>query len=262
MRPIRELDRASCRRLEGVIFDIDDTITDDGRLTEESFGALWRLRRAGIVLVAVTGRPLGWCDVLAQLGPVDLAVGENGAGWVWRQGRLLREGYWDDASARQRQRARLELLMRNVKAALPDVRLAGDHAHRRVDIAFDIAETVELPKTTVDQLSHVMREAGARVLVSSVHAHGFFGQYDKATGVVRAAREVLARDIAAARDQWLFVGDSGNDAPAFAYFPVSAGVANVHHHLERLPVPPAYVASAERARGFAEIADHIIAHRA
>jgi hydroxymethylpyrimidine pyrophosphatase-like HAD family hydrolase len=79
--------------------------------------------------------------------------------------------------------------------------------------------------------------------------------------VVRAVREVLGRDVPATRDRWLFVGDSGNDAPAFSYFPVSAGVANVRDHLARLPVKPAYVASLARARGFAEIADHLLAQR-
>jgi HAD superfamily hydrolase (TIGR01484 family) len=261
MRPIAELDRESCRRLEAVVFDIDDTITDQGRLTPDSFGALWRLHRAGLLLIAVTGRPLGWCDVLAHLAPINLAIGENGAGWVWRQGHMLREGYWDDPSARQRQRARLDLLVRTVSAAMPEIRLAGDQRHRRVDIAFDVAETVQLPEETIRQLSDLMRDAGARVLISSVHAHGFFGQYDKATGVVRAVREVLGHDVPATRNRWLFVGDSGNDAPAFTYFPVSAGVANVRHHLGRLPVKPAYVATRERAAGFAEIADHVLAQR-
>jgi HAD superfamily hydrolase (TIGR01484 family) len=225
MRPIAQLDPQTCRALTGVVFDVDDTITDEGRLTEQAYAALWRLRRAGLTLIAVTGRPLGWCDILAHLAPIDLAIGENGAGWVWRQGRLLREGYWDDHGARQRQRARLDLLVRTVAAALPEVRLAGDQRHRRVDVAFDVAETVELPATMVTELDRLIREAGARVLVSSVHAHGFFGQYDKASGVVRAAAEALGMDVAAARDRWLFVGDSGNDAAAFAYFPVSAGVA-------------------------------------
>jgi HAD superfamily hydrolase (TIGR01484 family) len=261
MRPIAELDGDSCRRLEAVVFDIDDTITDKGQLTEESYSALWRLHRAGLLLVAVTGRPLGWCDVLAHLAPINLAIGENGAGWVWRQGHMVREGYWDDQAARQRQRARLDLLVRTVAAALPEVRLADDQRHRRVDIAFDVAESVELPESTVRQLADLMRDAGARVLISSVHAHGFFGQYDKASGVVRAVREVLGRDVPATRDRWLFVGDSGNDAPAFSYFPVSAGVANVRDHLARLPVKPAYVASLARARGFAEIADHLLAQR-
>jgi hypothetical protein len=95
-----------------------------------------------------------------------------------------------------------------------------------------------------------------------VHAHAFFGAHDKASGTVRALGAVLGRDLAGERERWLFVGDSGNDAAAFAYFPVSAGVANVRAHLGRLPVAPAFVARAERGAGFAEIARVVLSARA
>ncbi len=261
MRPLAELDAAACRNLAGVVFDIDDTITDDGRLTEASFTALWRLHRAGLRLIAVTGRPLGWCDVLAQLAPVDLAVGENGAGWVWRHGRTLHEGYWDSLDERLRGKGRLETLVKIVERELPNVPLAGDQRHRRVDLAFDVNETVHLPPAIVQRLQDLIRGVDAHVLISSVHAHAFFSQYDKAVGVVRAAREVLGVDIPEAPERWLFIGDSGNDAAAFAYFPISVGVANVHEHLDRLPRTPAFITAHARAGGFAELADHILAAR-
>ncbi len=261
MRPLAELAPDACHQLLGVVFDIDDTITEDGRILEASYAALWRLHQAGLHLVAVTGRPLGWCDVLAQLAPIDVAVGENGAGWVYRRGRKLVEGYWDDQSARSHQRARIDQLVRKVAIELPQIRLADDQTHRRIDVAFDVAETVQLPAATVNHLCELIRAAGANVLVSSVHAHAFYGQHDKATGVGRAVAEVLNRDVAAAPDRWLFVGDSGNDAPAFAYFPVSVGVANVRAHLPRLPVPPAFVTSRSHGHGFAELADHILRAR-
>ena len=44
-----------------------------------------RLRRAGaapacgFIVVPVTGRPAGWCDLIARQWPVDAVVGENGA---------------------------------------------------------------------------------------------------------------------------------------------------------------------------------------
>jgi hypothetical protein len=60
----------------------------------------------------------------------------------------------------------------------------------------------------------------------------------------------------------LFVGDSGNDAAAFAFFPVSAGVSNVRAHLHALPRPPRYVSEADRGRGFAEIVDYVLRARA
>ena len=48
---------------------------------------------------------------------------------------------------------------------------------------------------------------------------------------------------------------------AFSYFPLSAGVANVRAHLAQLPRAPAFVATADRGRGFAEIAATILAAR-
>jgi HAD superfamily hydrolase (TIGR01484 family) len=257
------MDREACRRLVGVVFDVDDTITTEGRVTDEAFAALWRLHRAGLTLVAVTGRPIGWCEVMAQLWPVALAVGENGGGWAWRNTgeRRLHQAFWDPAPERARQRALLDRLQAQVAAELPQVALAGDQQQRRVDLAFDVGETAALPAPVVDRLAQLIRAAGARVVISSVHAHAFFGQHDKASGVVRAAGEVLGADIAGARNRWLFVGDSGNDAPAFAYFPLSAAVANVRAHLAALPVPPAFVSTRDRGTGFAEIADQVLAQR-
>jgi HAD superfamily hydrolase (TIGR01484 family) len=261
VRPLRELDPARCRDLHGVVFDIDDTITDHGLLTDGAYRALWDLARAGLTLVAVTGRPLGWCDVLARLWPVAAAVGENGGGWVWRAGAGVAEGYCDDAAERARQQVKLAALAETARAALPGLRLAGDQRQRRVDLAFDVGEEERLPEDRIARLVELIHAAGARALVSSVHAHAFFGAHDKATGAAAAIRAVLGRELASERERWLFVGDSGNDAAAFAYFPVSAGVANVRAHLARLPVPPAFVADAERGAGFAEIADLVLSCR-
>src|SRR5262249_50712068 len=82
MKPLAALTPALCRSLGGAACDSDDALTDHGRLTGTAYDALWRLARAGLELVAVTGRPLGWCDVIARQWPVVGAVGENGGGWV------------------------------------------------------------------------------------------------------------------------------------------------------------------------------------
>ena len=71
---------------------------------------------------------------------------------------------------------------------------------------------------------------------------------------------VLDVDLETERDRWLFVGDSGNDAAAVAWFPNSVGVANVAEHLHQLPIKPAYITVSERGRGFAEVADAVLEH--
>jgi HAD superfamily hydrolase (TIGR01484 family) len=77
MKPLAELHAAA--RLRGLLFDIDETLTTEGRLTAEAYAAMERLKDAGKIVVPVTGRPAGWCDHIARMWPVDAVVGENGA---------------------------------------------------------------------------------------------------------------------------------------------------------------------------------------
>lgn len=257
MRPLRELTDERLRSLIGVVFDVDDTLTTRGLLTEEAFAALWRLASASLRLVAVTGRPLGWADAMASVWPIDAAVGENGAGWAWRDGAAIRTGYFDDRETRDTQAILLARVRRDVARRMPEVQTASDQGARRCDLAFDVGEREALDRAKIDALVALIERAGARSLVSSVHAHAIPGTWDKASGTRRALQESLSADVAAERERWLFVGDSGNDAAAFAFFSLSVGVANVREHLARLPVPPAYVTERERGAGFAELAARI-----
>jgi hypothetical protein len=54
-----------------------------------------------------------------------------------------------------------------------------------------------------------------------------------------------------------FVGDSANDAAAFAAFGLTFGVSNIEAHVRKLTVPPRFVASEPMGHGFAEIAARI-----
>lgn len=261
MRPLAELDAEKRRALIGVAFDIDDTVTRAGRLELAAFQAMHELAGSGLRLVAVTGRPLGWVDVVAVHWPVDAAVGENGAGWVWRDGEMPREGYFE---SEEKRRAYPELFQRvrsRVAAELPHVRPAIDQRARRCDLAFDVGETVKLPAADIEELVRLIEAEGARSAVSSVHAHAIPGDWDKARGIERAVRDALGLDTAEERGRWLFIGDSGNDAAAFEYFPLSVGVSNVRDYITRLPTPPRFVTGADRGRGFAELAEHLLEAR-
>src|SRR4051812_49397374 len=79
MRPIEALPVEIARNLIGVFTDIDDTITTDGHLPAAAYAALERLHAAGLAVVPITGRPAGWCDMIARFWPVNGVVGENGA---------------------------------------------------------------------------------------------------------------------------------------------------------------------------------------
>lgn len=256
MRPIADAD---LRGIEGVAFDVDDTLTTHGILTSAAYDALSSLRDAGLRLVAVTGRPLGWADAMASMWPIDAAVGENGAGWAWREGRALQVGYADDPVTRAEQRDVLEAIRKDVRTHLPDIREASDQAARRCDLAFDVGEAEQPDASRVAALVALIRSHGAAATVSSVHAHAVPGSWDKARGVRGAVRDAL--DAPLDLDRWLFVGDSGNDEAAFALFEHTVGVANVRDHLERLSAKPAWVTREARGAGFAELAARLLESR-
>ncbi len=247
--------------LRGLVFDIDDTVTRNGVLEPSAYAAMHQLAKAGFELVAVTGRPLGWADVVARHWPVRIAIGENGAGWSSVDGNRFREGYFSGEEERRQQASLLDRIREEVSRVMPHVRVSSDDRARRCDLAFDVGELVSLPRTDVDALVALIEGFGASTSVSTVHAHAVPGPWDKASGVRRALRDALGIDLDAEREQWVFVGDSGNDAEAFAYFPKSVGVANVREHLDRLPTPPRYVTDADRGEGFAELAAHLMSGR-
>ena len=78
-RPINEAEPQEWRPLRYIFTDIDDTLTSDGRLTADVYTMLEKLSASGIGVVPVTGRPAGWCDMIARFWPVRAVVGENGA---------------------------------------------------------------------------------------------------------------------------------------------------------------------------------------
>ena len=78
---------------------------------------------------------------------------------------------------------------------------------------------------------------------------------------VRALKRRLGESAGSAPWRFAFVGDSGNDAPCFAAFRTTFGVANVRASLGRLVVPPRYVAARTMGEGFADVAAAILDKR-
>ena len=240
----------------GLAFDVDDTITERGELMPCALESMIALRSAGLRLVAVTGRPLGWAEVLARMLPVDIAIGENGAGWFYSREGRAREGYILDANARTALEGAHARIRRRVASELPSIREASDARLRRYDLAFDVAKEEVVDEEKRSLLAALIREEGCEPVTSSVHCHASAARWDKATGIEAAVKDVFGAFDA---DKWIFVGDSGNDAPAFMHFALSVGVANVREH--RLPTLPRFVTPSPRGRGFSELCQHIIDSR-
>ena len=257
MRPLSDLSAAMLANVRGVLADIDDTITTDGRLTSDAYAALERLFAAGLIIVPITGRPAGWCDHIARMWPVSGVVGENGALWMRYdvKARKLVKRFLVPQAEREANRAKLASIGRKILAAVPGAALASDHLYRETDLAIDFCEDVPpLPRHDVDRIVAMMEAEGMTAKVSSIHVNGWFGTYDKLSMTRRFLDEALGVDLERERERFVFVGDSPNDAPMFAYFPLAVGVANVRAFADRIATLPAYVAQAQAGAGFAEVA--------
>jgi HAD superfamily hydrolase (TIGR01484 family) len=257
VKPLTDLRDAS--RLRGLLFDLDDTLSTEGRLTAEAYAALARLRSAGRRAILVTGRPAGWCDHIARMWPVDAVVGENGAFYFRYDSGRLRRRFLDDEAARASKRARLSAIAGRILAAVPGSALASDQGSRETDLAIDYCEDVApLPLDQAERIADLMREAGLTAKVSSIHVNGWFGGYDKLATVKLLFAEVLDASLDAVQAQYAYAGDSPNDAPMFGYFTNSVGVANVARFAGRLASPPKYVTQRAAGAGFAELVARLL----
>lgn len=261
MRPLDKLTADEARSLEGLLLDLDDTVLDHGRLTEQAYGSLWRAVSSGLRVVAVTGRPLGWGELLARMWPLDGVVSENGAVASRRDGNRLVRMDRVDTEERAARWQRLLAMWAEIKARFPDLQRTDDANARHTDLTIDVGETVTVPAAQIREVARMGRERGARVTVSSVHLHLSLEQDDKASGAVWFLGEVFGVDASRALSRYAFVGDSGNDAACFAAFHSTFAVANVAPFMRSMSVTPRFVAPAERGAGFSQIIDAILTRR-
>src|SRR5262245_31171017 len=127
MMPLAACPRETLAAIEGVLTDIDETLSTRGQLTADAYRALEMLKEAGLRVVPVTGRPAGWCDHIARFWPVDAVVGENGAFWMWHDlevGRLRTRFIQSDAE-RADGRRRLEAVRADVLHEVKGTALAS-----------------------------------------------------------------------------------------------------------------------------------------
>jgi len=247
------------KRIIGVLTDIDDTLTTDGAITQDALQALTRLKSAGLKVIPVTGRPVGWSAPFAQSWPVDAIVAENGAvGLIHKTGQALRKIYQQSAVERAHNLARMQAVTQRVLKEVPASRLAQDSAGRETDIAFDHSEFSHLPQTAMDEVLHLLRSEGMTATVSSIHINAWFGAHNKLEGARWLVRELWGRDLDAEIEQWVYVGDSTNDQVMFARFAHSVGVANIRRFEAQLTHPPQFITRGERGAGFAELTQQIL----
>ncbi|MEL6340300.1 MAG: HAD-IIB family hydrolase [Myxococcota bacterium] len=244
--------------LRAVLMDIDDTLTLDGKLVPEAFVGLARMREAGLIVIPVTGRPAGWCDLIARQWPVNAVVGENGAFAFLEDEGCLQMVVHPDAAGDER-RERLTRLSEAILREVPGARVAKDQHYRRFDVAIDFREEPpDLGIEAAEAIRKMFVDAGASAKISSIHVNGWFGAYDKLSMVRQLLASHFSIDVDAERENVVFVGDSPNDAPMFAHFPNAVGVANVRDFGDRVRPKPAFVTERRGGYGFAELVARIL----
>ncbi|HBG20771.1 MAG TPA: HAD family hydrolase [Desulfobulbaceae bacterium] len=259
--PLRMMEPGTFSEIRYILTDIDDTLTLAGKLPSAAYSALWRLAAAGYEVIPVTGRPAGWCDLIARQWPVAGVVGENGALYFRydEKRKIMKRHYWKTEEERSIDRNQLAAIREEVLRKIPGCAVSADQAYREADLAIDFCEDVEpLSAEAVQAIVECFTRAGATAKVSSIHVNGWYGDYDKLAMSQRFFADIFAIDIKKERNQILYAGDSPNDAPMFGFFPHSVGVANVLHFTEQLVHQPAWVTEKEGGEGFAELADFLL----
>jgi HAD superfamily hydrolase (TIGR01484 family) len=265
MKPIQEMTREEAQNIRFALMDIDDTLTKEGKLLASSYAALWKLKEAGLAVIPVTGRPAGWCDLIAREWPVDGVIGENGAFAFWEEpqksgSRVLKTEYHPEAV--RNDHPALTRIQSIAREKFPELRLAKDQFARLFDIALDFAEEEPvLPLETAQQVKDIAVQAGAEAKVSSIHVNIWMGKYDKLSMTERFLTGRFGWTPGQGDREILFTGDSPNDEPMFARFPLTCGVANLSRYRSLIRRFPAFIASKEYGGGFAEIAETLLSLR-
>jgi HAD superfamily hydrolase (TIGR01484 family) len=263
MQPLRAWPAAARRGLVGLLTDIDDTLTTEGAITPDALAALHALAAAGVPVIAITGRPVGWSEPFALAWPVAAIVAENGSVALAREpDGGLRKRYVQDEAVRRANHARMQQVAGRILREVPGATVSRDSGGRETDIAIDHSEFTHLPPARIAQVVAIMRAEGMNATVSSIHVNGWYGGHHKLSGARWAVRELLGRALDAEIERWVYVGDSTNDVLMFEHFPHSVGVANIRRFEQELAFKPAYVTEGERGAGFAEVARAILETRA
>jgi HAD superfamily hydrolase (TIGR01484 family) len=262
MLPLARWSWNARRGLLGVLTDIDDTLTTDGAITPDALQALLDLKAAGLHVVAITGRPVGWSEPFAAAWPVDAIVAENGAvALIADHAGVLSKRYQQDVATRAVNFTRMQGVLARIEHEIPGAQRATDSPGRETDIAIDHSEFTRLSETQIAAVVALMRSEGLHATVSSIHINGWYGNHNKLVGARWIVRELWGRALDPEISRWAYVGDSTNDQLMFDAFANSIGVANVQRFVPKLTHLPRYITQGERGAGFAEVARAVLESR-
>jgi HAD superfamily hydrolase (TIGR01484 family) len=268
MKPLADWPLAARQQIIGVFTDIDDTLTTEGAITSDALRALHDLKAAGLHVIAITGRPVGWSEPVAAQWPVDAIVAENGSVALFSEHFLSKNGlypaknlrgvlsksYQLDSHTRSVNFTRMQQVLARIERDVPGAKRSTDSAGRETDIAIDHSEFTQLPPEKITQVVQIMQSEGLQATISSIHINGWIGSHNKLQGAHWIVQELYGRDLSQEMNRWAYVGDSTNDQLMFEAFENSVGVANIARFLPELKHLPRYISNFERGAGFSEVA--------
>jgi HAD superfamily hydrolase (TIGR01484 family) len=256
MKPLSSWPQSAREKIMGVFTDIDDTLTNEGAITPDALKALHSLKAKGLMVIPITGRPVGWSIPFATTWPVNAIVAENGAVALVHntQTKQVTKIYQQDLATRTRNYQQMQGIAQRVLKEIPGTAMAQDSPGRETDIAFDHSEFHHLTQEQIQQVVQLLQQEGMTATISSIHINAWFGGHNKWHGAQWILKELTGRNLKQEIDQWVYVGDSTNDQVMFENFTHSVGVANIKRFEKELKHLPKYISKQKRGAGFAEIA--------
>jgi HAD superfamily hydrolase (TIGR01484 family) len=258
---MKSLDQFATRnsKIEYIFCDIDDTITEHGKLPANSYSALWDLQSKGIRVIPVTGRPAGWCEMIARFWPVAGVIGENGALYFRYVDGKMKRRYMLSDSQTKKNRKKLDAIGKEILTKVKGSAISSDQFCRIFDLAIDFCEDVKpLPQKKVDQIVKIFKKHKATAKVSSIHVNGWFGDYNKLSMCQEFMKKEFKVNLTHSNHLCAFIGDSPNDEPMFEFFKNSFAVFNITNFLTSLKHKPEYITESNGANGFVEFTQKIL----
>ena len=256
MKPLSEVNKKYFSKIKILMFDLDGTFISNDRLKSSTYYRLEKLMDNKIKTVVVTGRPAGWCDLIARWWPVDSVIGENGAlSYSMLDGKMDRQ-FFDETVSVNKSKEFLNSLLDDIKSNFGEINLAADQPFRLLDLALDISEENNLSKKKVREIYDFCISKGANAAVSNIHLNIWYGNYNKCDMALK-----ILDNLNIKVDECVFVGDSPNDSPMFKKFPFSVGVKSVVSYSNFMTDYPSFVTERDGNQGFEDLVDFILLTR-
>ncbi len=223
--------------VEVIATDVDDTITIKGLLTSGVIRSIEYINSIGKKVVLVTGRSGGACTTLSQYLPVEMVIAENG-------GVIIKDHDIKTIDLPRDHKTKLHKCFKDIKRLFPGIREAQDNPFRLTDLSMD---NLSVPTEALHDIRSVAESYGLTITVSSVQTHILSQGCNKAFTLKSFIKD----------KKIVTIGDSINDESMFnpELFPLSIGVANIRHYIDRLKYKPRWIMSKEQGEGFIEFVD-------